>query len=300
MGDALCGPSNALQNFHKHVSTDRALQQDRLASRSHPAQAFRSPHPNEGALDHEFASFETAFSPPLPEVHQQPVPFFPSMAQVPTPAPHGQPEAVGWAEDFKKLHIAELSLPASQSGLKAPFHYRPNVADWQNEFKHKTQQTARTLTTVPNAFGYGTGMNGMDFVRPNQFSTHHAVSQTIPTQSPQVAETFDESAFEAAFADARAEIELQDKAHDQPGDLETSPLSTEQTDKIGSDRIPAHQEGVNEADELAKTAGQLLESVSHDTSQKFKESNFLALMRQLRDREVTVDGDKFRQVSNPP
>lgn len=34
--DALCGPSNALQNFNKHASVDRTLQQDRLAHR-HPA-----------------------------------------------------------------------------------------------------------------------------------------------------------------------------------------------------------------------------------------------------------------------
>lgn len=38
MGDALCGPSNALQNFQKHASADRTLQQDRLTSRQPSAQ----------------------------------------------------------------------------------------------------------------------------------------------------------------------------------------------------------------------------------------------------------------------
>ena len=38
MGDALCGPSNALQNFQKHTSVDRTLQQDRLTSRQSPGQ----------------------------------------------------------------------------------------------------------------------------------------------------------------------------------------------------------------------------------------------------------------------
>lgn len=38
MGDALCGPSNALQNFQKHTSVDRTLQQDRLTSRQSPVQ----------------------------------------------------------------------------------------------------------------------------------------------------------------------------------------------------------------------------------------------------------------------
>lgn len=38
MADALCGPSNALQNFQKHTSVDRTLQQDRLTSRQSPVQ----------------------------------------------------------------------------------------------------------------------------------------------------------------------------------------------------------------------------------------------------------------------
>lgn len=33
MADALCGPSNALQNFQKHTTVDRTLQQDRFTSR---------------------------------------------------------------------------------------------------------------------------------------------------------------------------------------------------------------------------------------------------------------------------
>lgn len=38
MADALCGPSNALQNLQKHTSVDRTLQQDRLTSRQSPSQ----------------------------------------------------------------------------------------------------------------------------------------------------------------------------------------------------------------------------------------------------------------------
>jgi len=38
MSDALCGPSNPLQNFQKHSQADRSLQQDRLTSRGSPAQ----------------------------------------------------------------------------------------------------------------------------------------------------------------------------------------------------------------------------------------------------------------------
>ena len=75
--------------------------------------------------------------------------------------------------------------------------------------------------------------------------------------------------------------------------------------RIGSDRIldESREQGdeyndADDADELARTAGSLLENVKGDTSKKFQESNFLSLMRQLRDREVTVDGDKIVDVSH--
>jgi len=49
----------------------------------------------------------------------------------------------------------------------------------------------------------------------------------------------------------------------------------------------------DDRDALAATAGQLLESVKDDTSAKFQGSQFLALMRKLRDKEVVVEGDKM-------
>ena len=75
--------------------------------------------------------------------------------------------------------------------------------------------------------------------------------------------------------------------------------------RIGSDTIldteaqeEQKQEIKDESNELAKTAGQLLENVKHDHSQKFQNSSFLLLMRQLRDREVHVEGDKLVDVSH--
>ena len=77
-------------------------------------------------------------------------------------------------------------------------------------------------------------------------------------------------------------------------------------DPIGSDRILSDEKGKHkehesqdDGDELARTAGHLLENVKHDQSQKFKQSNFMSLMRQLRDREVRVEGDKLVDVGLP-
>jgi hypothetical protein len=52
-------------------------------------------------------------------------------------------------------------------------------------------------------------------------------------------------------------------------------------------------------DEMAATAGRLLERVADNTSEKFKNSQFLGLMRRLRDREVRVEEDKIVEVDQP-
>lgn len=58
------------------------------------------------------------------------------------------------------------------------------------------------------------------------------------------------------------------------------------------------QPKMNDDDEMAATAGRLLERVADNTSEKFQNSQFLELMRRLRDREVRVEGDKMVEVND--
>ena len=53
-----------------------------------------------------------------------------------------------------------------------------------------------------------------------------------------------------------------------------------------------------EADALAETAAKVLDSVADNTSQKFRQSAFLGLMRKLRDGEVFVKGDDIVDAVN--
>lgn len=133
---------------------------------------------------------------------------------------------------------------------------------------------------------------------------------------------YDEAAFEKAFDAAGLNIEHSQHHQDQRDtqldqdlyrmeDASKNLMSPETEawldhSRIGSDRIvdgaqerqPQEKEA-SDADELARTAGQLLENVKGDQSRKFQESNFLSLMRQLRDKEVRVEGDKLVDVSVP-
>jgi len=57
------------------------------------------------------------------------------------------------------------------------------------------------------------------------------------------------------------------------------------------DKQPQHT--AEDDDALAATAKELLEKVDHNQSDKFKNSQFLGLMRKLRDREMKVEGDNM-------
>lgn len=58
-------------------------------------------------------------------------------------------------------------------------------------------------------------------------------------------------------------------------------------------------QGPVQHDELAQTAAELLDKVSHDQSAKFQNSTFLDLMRKLKNREVQVEGDEMVTVCKP-
>jgi peroxin-5 len=50
---------------------------------------------------------------------------------------------------------------------------------------------------------------------------------------------------------------------------------------------------VVDGDELSRTAGLLMDSLKDEENPKFKNSEFMGFMRQLRDKELVVDGDKL-------
>ncbi|OOF97678.1 hypothetical protein ASPCADRAFT_204965 [Aspergillus carbonarius ITEM 5010] len=305
MGDALCGPSNALQNFQKHASVDRTLQQDRFIARQLPSQGFRSQNPNEGVLDPEFAAFESNLAgTPLPSI-QHAGPFV-------TPAPRflvsTPAEASNWAADFQKMHISGPSHSMHQiPGPSVAPMSAMSQQGWQNEFakqQQQQQQQSPIQQHQPHAQGFQPSLAPPYPMHATAFS--HA-QETTANQQPST-EAFDESAFEAAFEQARTDMMLQEaettqiRAEDTGETGQDIAENTEETIKIGSDTIPQSnkndaQARVNDADELARTAGQLLDSVKYEQSQKFRESNFLALMRRIRDREVHIEGDEFREVS---
>ena len=53
------------------------------------------------------------------------------------------------------------------------------------------------------------------------------------------------------------------------------------------------QQSAHDGDELARTAGLLLEGIQHERNPKFQNSQFLGLMKQLRDGQIIVEGNQM-------
>ncbi|KAG6920305.1 hypothetical protein DXG01_005074 [Tephrocybe rancida] len=79
------------------------------------------------------------------------------------------------------------------------------------------------------------------------------------------------------------EFSSQETAISQSATLQEQPQSAEQIAR----QIP--QDG----DDLARTAGQLLENVRNEQNPKFQNSQFMDLMRKLRDRDIIVEGNQM-------
>ncbi|MCJ1294075.1 hypothetical protein MMC34_005632, partial [Xylographa carneopallida] len=364
MAEALCGPSNPLQNIQKQTGVDRTLQQDRSVLIQPLSQNFRSAsNRSAGHLDAEFQAFQAGH--PLGGGFQEQYRFQQSSL---IPRPSSQ-QSSGWATDFQRLdlnHARASPIPPSQFKHEAPLQ-RHTPGGWHHEFVQQQSRQLSAQNYTPQMYG------GSNFHPQEQYLSFSNLTDTGDFVSPisqqkqpenWVEDVFDEAAFEKAFDTARTEV-LQTDAHSAQNtsvtehqqveslgieeDLKkwwaTDPLLKlrdgadsddlseqllqsiiahqriflDQSDsekfadsypirelKIGSDaileeasKLQEEHDPSREADDLARTAGQLLDNLKDEHSQKFQNSSFLALMRQLRDKEVRVEGDQMVDNTQP-
>ncbi|KAF2856206.1 hypothetical protein T440DRAFT_463543 [Plenodomus tracheiphilus IPT5] len=203
MADALCGPSNALQNFQKHSTVDRTLQQDRLVARhGSPAQGFRSTQQPNGLLDSEFDAFQAGRPAPPPQDFQH---FAPQFAQPPPQFSHA-PQAPDWAADFQRLSVASPPPQALQ-------HQRPQAANaasaWHQDFMRQQTPVVQAPVMQQNTYnsmgGYNMGGFGsQSYMQPPAFQPSQIAQGKQPKQ--EAIPAFDEAAFEQAFAQAQQDM----------------------------------------------------------------------------------------------
>ena len=176
------------------------------------------------------------------------------------------------------------------------------VGGWHQEFMTHQIQKPPELSQQDTSMAFGAlGINNFGSINSYPLAGLTPMSEMYHQPTLFQGDQFDDAAFERAFAAASSDILESEAAGEQLQNSELlmeEPLEHQAASRIGADAIPEEmqregQEAHEDEDALARTAGQLLNSVRDNQSQKFQESNFLALMRQLRDREVRVEGDKI-------
>ena len=307
MADALCGPSNALQSFQKHTSVDRTLQQDRFTGpRQSPAQGFRSFDPRTGSLDAEFHAFENA--PTNPFQLEQPV------WQHNVPSAFQSQPGVGWANDFQSLRISNASTPAQQFRSEMP-SAKTAPGGWQQEFMIQRQaMTPIAQQKQPESMSQFNNQSFTPYMGGSSYVQQHSgmyaqqnAAQQVNVSEPQ----FSETEFEQAFQDAYEHIQASEAHLQQANPMEETVFGPQEDvaihepsqSKIGSDAIAytenterTQDQDIRDATDLARVAGELVQNVSHETNEKFRNSQFLDLMRKIRDREVEVRNNDFENT----
>ena len=79
----------------------------------------------------------------------------------------------------------------------------------------------------------------------------------------------------------------------QESSLQSAPVRSASEPLLNDAQSPSKLE----ADELARTAALFVEAVKDEQNPKFKDSQFLSLMRQIRDGEVIVEGNDMVERS---
>lgn len=307
--------------------------------RLHPAQGFRSTTPNAaGVLDPEFEAFQAGVDLSLHDrdhqgLFQQPGAFgspshapswatdFQRMAISQPPAAsmqhqqHFQPQAStsGWAQAFQQQHIAQTA-PRQQNPSPSPHAFQqrarygltghqthfaqPNYAVSSMQNKGKAPVQAERFDEAAFAAAFDQAHNDL-----MADVTDDVQEEEVPT-AQELLDELEADKFEAAVEEAATHI-LKEDGHDldmaelhpmarvHGPDIEHETTYALREDK--QDQIKPHHDD----DALAATAEELLEKVKHNQSDKFRNSQFLALMRRLKDREVRVEGDKMVETVSP-
>ncbi|KJA20716.1 hypothetical protein HYPSUDRAFT_42780 [Hypholoma sublateritium FD-334 SS-4] len=266
-GGADCGPSNPLQGLSKRFDQDRGLQQDHFgAGRAGSSRdAFRSQQAN-SSHDQDASRFFSAYGNTAPQFSVAPAFDLSSMrASLPlSAAPQvNQAPVAAWAADFLQNQPLQAPVMTQQS------HQAQTNMDVQidTQLQHASAGLSPTGGMQYHSALTNFRMNSMPTFMP-QSPIQHTIQQQPANISKRISWDREFNAQEMHMASTSSAV-LQEQ-HQEP-----EPMS-------------AH-----EADELARTAGLLLENVKHEQNPKFQKSAFLGLMKQLRDGEVIVDGNKM-------
>jgi len=211
-------------------------------------------------------------------------PFVTTSSVNPAAVSHQGIAARDWVNQFSTIQLGNANMHPSAPTIVSPQHMAP-------AFSSPQFGAARAFSPMYSPFQHGSSQlitPGAMHGNPEVVMQHTESSLDIEAFNKAFGD-YDEAEFKNELADwAQDGEELkveqtaqQDLQHDGPRaaeELAEKPLEPSDTRHIRKD------------EELAQAALSILSSVSGNESEKFKNSNFLGLMRRIGNREVVVEG----------
>ncbi|KAF8348320.1 hypothetical protein F5887DRAFT_953120 [Amanita rubescens] len=256
VGGAECGPSNPLQTLAKRYDQDRGLQQDYFGTNraGSSGASVRSHAAGPSAPDQEAARFFAS-------------------------------QTTSHAVLGPSLDLSSLRETLPMTDFYTNVQQHP-TADWAADFSpssnpglvmmaqgSKTRHSAPASSSNKQQMESGSGQTSMHWntamsgLRMNAMPMYSGPAN-VPMQAP-VRSRIDQTLWDKEFTSQEQHLSQDIK-------LESIESQIQQP-----------------SDELAQTAAMLLEQVKHEQNPKFKNSQFMDLMRQLRDGRVTVEGSQM-------
>ncbi|WFD00825.1 hypothetical protein MYAM1_003578 [Malassezia yamatoensis] len=279
-GGAECGPVNPLQQIGKRLGEDRSTQFDSHRGNpqgyQHAPAGFRTARTGNGA---DLSRFEGGQS----EHH---APFHVDQLRNALPAmekhqfghsssirPQNEAPAMtpAWARDFMQFQPAVRASPSR--------NHASGSMSIHSEQSQRTNSYVSPHGITSNHHNQPWTSNPPPFAMMHaNRSVHHAKNYAPAfqenVQSMNQQQPISSSSWDSAFSAIDVDVQQQTTNHASISDASQQDAVLDKMD----------------ADELAETASRLLHSVQDDASNKFQQSEFLNLMRKLRDRQAEVQG----------
>lgn len=241
-----------------------------------------------GAPNPMIASRPSAPGASVPGFAVQPPPPFAVASPVnPAAATHQAVAARDWVNQFSTMQLGNANTQTSAPTMVSPQHRAP-------AFSSPQFGGAGAFAPMYLPFQHG----------PSQLMTPGAMYGNQATAMQHTESNLDIEAFNKAFGDydeaefkdelanwAKDKEEVEEEQTAQQGLQQDAPHAAEEVAEAPQERENTRR--IRDDEELAQAALSILNSVSGNDSEKFKNSNFLELMRRIGNREVVVDGSNL-------
>ncbi|KAI7879955.1 TPR-like protein [Lichtheimia hyalospora FSU 10163] len=195
-----------------------------------------------------------------------------------------------FTEEFLRDDVRGMERPPGAfefSGLSRELEniHRQPQEGWASDFMQNQHQMmgppdAHQFEEFEKIYQQRNGpMQGQHHQWREEFDTFH------PPAQHNVLAQHEHEAFERAFDEAKGV----DVNWEKEFEAQESGWAAEFAEQEGTTATTSE----HDKEALARTAGMLLDSVDVNSNPKFKNSNFMNLMRNLRDRKVSIEGNKM-------